>query len=421
VKLILYGLETTGTANAGIEEAPVQSPARALTELAGDEAVGGVFGYRDDKDLELAANAADLYRDLFILLVVSQERYSPALYRAAIASGVEVVTTSELASRLAGINTGGKTAEAERVEETEIVRTLEDIASRERHTLPRLVAAAYSRDGGVGKSTFIATAGVCMARSAEQFSSLYKVVVVDLDLEKEQGSLAEMLCVPARTTVSAWVDVDPDRLKWEDAASLLVKHKSGLWVLPAPSSISELLNFTPEKVERIIKALSRHFDAVLLDLGYGVADSMFSVLRYVPDIFFFLTPDKAKVKNAVSFFRDTAPSNDIESRKIRLLLNEFDIPGGLVKKHIEGYLGRKFSYQFPVDPAVLKSLNAAAGDVAWPGSPYYEAVRQYVAKVMGPGWPAVGKKRRSFLSRLRGIFGRKAVDADFAGSTIRHA
>lgn len=197
MKLILYGLEATK--NAGVEEVIVQSPARVLAEMAGEGVAGGLFGYRDDKDLELAANAADLYRDLSILLVVSQDHYSPALYRRAIASGVEVVTPSELTARLSGMNTGVK--KAERVEGSEIVRTLEDIASRERHTLKRLVAAAYSRDGGVGKSTFVATAGVYMAKASENFSSVYKVVVVDLDLEKEQGSLAEMLCVPARTTV----------------------------------------------------------------------------------------------------------------------------------------------------------------------------------------------------------------------------
>jgi len=341
VKLVLYGIETTDVTSAGVEEIVVQSPAQVLSELAGENVTGGLFGYRDDKDLELAANAADLYRDLLILLVVSQDHYSPNLYRRAVSSGVEVVTISELASRLSVMNTGVK--KAERVEGAEIVRTLEDIASRERHTLPKLVVAAYSRDGGVGKSTFVVTAGVYMARTAENFSSVYKVVVVDMDIEKEQGSIAEMLCVPARTTVSAWVDVEPDRLKWEDARSLLIKHKSGLWVLPAPQNTSELLNFTPEKVERIIKALSRHFDAVLIDLGYGVADSLFAVLRYVPDIFFFLTPDKAKVKNATSFFRETAPSNDIEIRKIWLLLNEYNIPGGLMKKHIEGFLGQKFS------------------------------------------------------------------------------
>ncbi|MFZ5642557.1 MAG: AAA family ATPase [Bacillota bacterium] len=413
-RVVLYGLDTVDT---GFEEKVARSPAQALSELAVEGVVAGIFAYNGEKDLELAANAADLYRDLTIFLVVDQEQYSPALYRKTIASGVDVTTYSDLTARMSQLSSHAAKKEnknAERLEDDEIVRSVEEVASRQVHPVKQLIAATYSRDGGVGKSTFVATAGVYMAEAAEYFSSEYKVVAVDLDLEKEQGSLAEILCVPARTTVSAWVDVDSARLKWEDAKSLLVKHKSGLWVLPAPQNTSELLIFTPEKVERIIKALARHFDAVLIDLGYGVADTLFSVLRFVPDIFFFLTPDKAKVKGAVSFFRDTGPSNDIETRKIRTLLNEFNKPGGLAKKHIEGVLGRKFSGILPDDPTVLKALNAARGDVAGPGSPYYDAVSQYMAKVMGPGWPAGKEKRTSLAARLAGLFRKKGEVTDYA-------
>lgn len=114
--------------------------------------------------------------------------------------------------------------------------------------------------GGVGNTTIAIQTACILHRSSIQATS---TCIVDLNLQF--GSCAEYLDIEPRFIVSE-VENQIDRLDQQLLEAMLSKHDSGISVLAAPASPTDMRTFHPELVIRVLDLVSAFFDNVIIDM-----------------------------------------------------------------------------------------------------------------------------------------------------------
>jgi pilus assembly protein CpaE len=114
--------------------------------------------------------------------------------------------------------------------------------------------------GGVGNTTLALATAFQLHNSVARGAS---TCVVDLNLQ--QGSCAEYLDLEPRFDI-AEIENQPERLDRQLLDVMLSKHESGLCVLAAPNSPTEMRTFDTSVVVRMLDLVSAYFDNVVIDL-----------------------------------------------------------------------------------------------------------------------------------------------------------
>jgi pilus assembly protein CpaE len=126
--------------------------------------------------------------------------------------------------------------------------------------------------GGVGTTTL----AVNLAVSLQEVNPRSSVVLVDLNLQC--GDAALFLDIEPLHTLSD-ITSDPSRLDMTFLTSILSRHASGLYLLPAAERVEEMSEWTIECVERSLELLQSRFDYVILDSGHLLDDITVTTLN----------------------------------------------------------------------------------------------------------------------------------------------
>jgi pilus assembly protein CpaE len=159
----------------------------------------------------------------------------------------------------------------------ELCHALERFEERYRENRPpstkrgKLINIMGSK-GGVGTTTL----AVNLAVSLQEANRRSSVVLVDLNLLC--GDAALFLDIEPIHTVSD-ITSDPSRLDMTFLMSILSRHASGLYLLPAAERVEEISQWTPECIERSLELLQSRFDYVILDSGHLFDDITVTVLN----------------------------------------------------------------------------------------------------------------------------------------------
>ncbi len=114
--------------------------------------------------------------------------------------------------------------------------------------------------GGVGNTTLALETAFLLQRSVTRGAA---TCVVDLNLQ--QGACAEYLDLEPRFDISE-VENQPERLDRQLLDVMLAKHASGLCVLAAPVSPTEMRSFNADVVVRMLDLVAAYFDNVVIDM-----------------------------------------------------------------------------------------------------------------------------------------------------------
>lgn len=118
----------------------------------------------------------------------------------------------------------------------------------------------YPAAGGVGTTVLAIETAFQLHNSLTGGRS---TCVVDLNFQ--QGSCAEYLDLDPRFDI-AEVENQPERLDRQLLDVMLSKHSSGLCVLAAPTTPTEMRSFNADVVVRILDLVSAYFDNVVIDM-----------------------------------------------------------------------------------------------------------------------------------------------------------
>lgn len=237
--------------------------------------------------------------------------------------------------------------------------------TRPRKTGDGLLNVFWGAKGGSGVTT-IAT---IFATAAAQESGK-KVLLIDLDIPLGDAVL-NLGLKPQYSTIDALqnhVRLDGNLLK-----GCLLRHDSGLWVLPAPGKMAPV-QFPSAAVDKLILIARQEFDCVVVDTGSRF--DLTGTTLFDPQAMLYLVsqvsiPELRNSNRLVNdVFRNRGP-------KLEIVLNRYDSSRlDLSEDHISKALTRKAGWKVPNDYAAVTAMQNNAEPQAMNRSGIAKVIRQ---------------------------------------------
>jgi pilus assembly protein CpaE len=206
-----------------------------------------------------------------------------------------------------------------------------------------LVVAVFGAKGGVGKTTIATNLGIALSTSLGQSAVL-------IDGDNSFGDVAAMLDMrPDRSIVEFIRDID--KVDRSNVTEYLVKHPSGLWVLPAPRESLQWRTVGPDAFRKVVEVVSRRFDIVLVDTAAILSDVSLAILDEANMVLWVTSTDFSSINNSLLGLEALQQMSYPDGR-IRLLLNVNSSDDGVRPQKIENVLKRQFFWSIPYDRAI---------------------------------------------------------------------
>jgi pilus assembly protein CpaE len=206
----------------------------------------------------------------------------------------------------------------------------------------------FSTKGGTGK-TFVATN---LAAGLAQTGK--RVALVDLDLQFGDAAIALGL-VPQRTIydlVQAYPQFDVTLLE-----EFMVKHSSGLSVLPAPLYPDESERIMVSDVQAVLDVIQSGYDYVVVDTPPFFEERILTALDWADHVLLIAGLDIPSVKHLKTVFR-TMGLMAYPEEKLLIVMNRADSKVGLEVSEVEKHLGRRVKTTISSSVDVPRALNA---------------------------------------------------------------
>lgn len=241
--------------------------------------------------------------------------------------------------------------------------------------------------GGSGVTTIATNFAVALAQASEQ-----STVLIDLDMPL--GAAALDLGITAQfSTADALQNLG--RMDSNFFSRLLVKHSSGLSVLPAPDKYSPI-TVTNEAVEKLLGVARLDFDFVVVDAGAASGEAYTSLIEAASTVYMITQVSITELRNSNRIIQEFFATR---ATKLQIVLNRFT-PRSLVidEENIAKALTLAPSWKIPSDyPAVRRAQNSATPLVAG-DSTISHVIRRMARQACG--LPPQEEKKKRF-----GIFG----------------
>jgi pilus assembly protein CpaE len=208
------------------------------------------------------------------------------------------------------------------------------------------VVAVFSPKGGVGTSAISANLAVSLHQELGN--------VVLMDGAFQFGDILVHLNTRPTRTVSDLihdgvleVDLLPD---------IVLPHDSGLKLLLAPPQ-PQLADFiTDAMIADIVRSLKHQFAMVVIDTSSQLTDRTLTILDAADYIVLVAVPELPSIKS-VKLFLEVVEQLDFDPRKIRVVINRSNIPGGIRLDQIEKVLKLDETDKVPYDTKLHVALN----------------------------------------------------------------
>jgi len=209
------------------------------------------------------------------------------------------------------------------------------------------IVSVYATKGGLGATTLATNLAVCLAQQVG------RTLLVDLDVH--QGSVATFLNLkPTYSVVEMFGQAH--RLDEAYLSGLLLRHSSGLNVLPAVPSVGQP-QFTPEQMLTGLEALRIQFAHVVLDLPRDASPATFTVLEQ-SDIILYLVGLNVPALRASAMGLATLRAMGIDHRKVKIVVARADARDEVSVKQAGEALGMPVFWRAQNDyPKVVSSIN----------------------------------------------------------------
>lgn len=179
------------------------------------------------------------------------------------------------------------------------------IAHMSKKNKPARVITITSGKGGVGKTHTTVNIGLALKKQGN------KVLLLDADL-----GLANINIMLGFKPSSTLHDVLQGRAHIRE---IIVKHPSGLDVIPAASGISQLTNLSEEERMLLIEAFddfANEYDYVLIDTAAGIGDNVLYFTAAAEEVLVVIDEEPTSITDAYALIKILSTEWDI---------NEFDI------------------------------------------------------------------------------------------------
>jgi pilus assembly protein CpaE len=138
---------------------------------------------------------------------------------------------------------------------------------------------------------------------------------------------------------------------------VVVRHVSGVYVLPSPNSITEAQGIRPEDLFKVVQALQHVFPNIIVDGGNNLNENTVTYMDLSDRILLVLNPDLASLRDVRQFIEVTKTLS-YPQQKTQLILNLIGRKADVKREEIEQILNMKIFGRIPADENLaLTSLN----------------------------------------------------------------
>lgn len=207
--------------------------------------------------------------------------------------------------------------------------------------MARIISVASGK-GGVGKTTITLNLGMVLSKHFKK-----DVTVIDCNVDTSHVSLyLGMHFCPLTLNKVLREELDIEEATYE--------HFSGLDVIPASLSLSELKGIDMSRIGGVIEEIAEKNDVILLDTSPGIGRKSLSVLKASDEVIFVTIPYVPSVMDVIRFHQAI---NDFNVKPVGIVLNmvrgeEYEISPA----DVEELTGLPVISSVPYDNNVNKSL-----------------------------------------------------------------
>ena len=241
--------------------------------------------------------------------------------------------------------------------------------------------------GGSGVTTVACNLAVALARESEQ-----STLLIDLALPIGDAALA-LGITPKYSTEDALRNIE--RLDGRLLRELLVRHRSGAYVLAAPSHVLGL-DGCGESIEKIIALARREFDHVIVDLGSRMDLSRTTLFKKATTIYLVTLTGVSELRNSNYLISQFFPTG---GPRLELVVNRFEtrLLGGVNEEVVNKALGRPVRWKIPDDREAAREMQF--GEIGIAETRIAQLSLEMASTITGR--PIAQEKKKSFS--LRGL------------------
>ena len=212
------------------------------------------------------------------------------------------------------------------------------------------IIALFSPKGGVGRTTVAVNLAVAAA------TELGKSVVL-MDGSFQFGDVGVLLNLNPKNKSIADLVPELEAGEPESLDTFIINHSAGIRVLLAPPSPEMAELITPSGVKRVLDALRRGHDFVIVDCTSWFNETTLAILDSADIVLTMLSLEITSIKN-MRLFLEVAEQLGYDQNKIKLVLNRADSSLGIRVSDVESSIGRKVDHTIVSDGrSVVYALN----------------------------------------------------------------
>jgi pilus assembly protein CpaE len=264
-------------------------------------------------------------------------------------------------------------------------------ASGERQEAPAhgTVITVFGAKGGIGKTTISTNLATALARNTHS-----TVVLVDMDTRF--GDVAIMMDVAVEQSI-ADLARHIDEMDRDTVRDYLVRHHSGVMILPAPLHPTEWRNVTPQQITKIINLLAQSHDYVIVDTPGTFNEIVAATLESASLILLVTSMDIASIKDT-ALALEMLQSASVSEDKVKLMINHSTAANTLREDDVERVLEYKVFWRVPHDVNVATSTQLGQPVVITkPYARVSRSISDLAATISG-----TVMEKRGFLERFLG-------------------
>jgi pilus assembly protein CpaE len=264
-------------------------------------------------------------------------------------------------------------------------------ASGERAEAPARgsIITVFGAKGGIGKTTISTNLATSLVRTTNA-----SVVLVDMDTRF--GDVAIMMDIAVEQSI-ADLARRIDEMDRDTVRDYLVRHHSGVMILPAPLHPTEWRNVTPQQIAKIINLLAQSHDYVIVDTPGTFNEIVAATLESASLILLVTSMDIASIKDT-ALALEMLQSASVSEDKVKLMINHSTAANTLREDDVERVLEYKVFWRIPHDLNVATSTQLGQPVVITkPYARVSRAITELAAALSG----TVAEKR-GFLERFLG-------------------
>ena len=210
------------------------------------------------------------------------------------------------------------------------------------------VMSVFSTKGGLGATTLAINLAVCLAEKSSGRTLL-------LELDTRPSDVATFLDLkPSYSVLDALGNLS--RIDESFLHGLLIKHESGLAVLPGPVKM-ERAGLDAQHVQTVLEVLRSHFDHIVLDLRHDLDPGTIAGLEASDIILYLTSPNVAALRSSAAGLAALRHLG-LDLRRVRAVLMREGTGEDVTLKHAQEALEIPIYWKTPSDyGAVVAAIN----------------------------------------------------------------